>query len=138
MACTARPMKVSGGQTWLACSELRETKQQRKCQKQFEAYSLQLTICSGQLIVYRAQFTSNVFVSTRPCYTWGLAPPDHCQSWPAAGGAHTTHRGGRGTHKGPQYGGEKKYKEGSRDRSDRSDADLFSDRFYCMVPTSSS
>ena len=52
LACTTGPIKVSGGQTWLASSELRETKLQRKCQEKFKAYSEQLTICSGQLTVY--------------------------------------------------------------------------------------
>ena len=82
------------------------------------AYSLQLTIC---IVQCTAQFPSIVFVSNHPCYMGGLASPDHCQSWPAAGG----------THRGPQSGGERKYKEGRSDRSNRGDTDIFSHWFDC-------
>ena len=94
--------------------------------------------------MYSAQLPSYIFVSTRPL---GLAPPNHCQWWPAAGGTHTTHwwGGGGKAHRGPKSGGERKYKEGSSgssDRSDRSNTDLFLDLFCglssSMVPTASS
>ena len=66
---------------------------------------------------------------------WGLAPLDHCQSSAAAGAEHTTHRGS-------QSRGERKYKEGSSDRSGRTDTDIFLDLFCgsisSMVPTSTS
>ena len=57
---------------------------------------------------------------------------------------HTLHTGRGRRHRGPQSGGERKYKEGSsgsRDRSDRSNTDIFSVLFCglssSMVPTAS-
>ena len=43
-------------------------------------YILQLTAYSVQCTLFSVQFPRNVFVSTGPCYTWGLTPLDYCQS----------------------------------------------------------
>ena len=67
LACTAGPTGVSGDQTWLASSELGETKLADLLAG--TVYSLQLTVCSLQLTVYIAEFPSMVFVTTCPRYT---------------------------------------------------------------------
>ena len=101
LACTAGPvLQVSEGQTWLGSSELRETKLAESLAAG-TANSVRHITCSVKCVVYTVQFTvfsaefpSNVFVSTGPCCMWAWPPPDYCQSWPAAGGIHTTLWGG--------------------------------------------
>ena len=100
LACTAGPMQVSGGQTWLGSSELRETKLAESLAAG-TANSVRHITCSVKCVVYTVQFTvysaefpSNVFVSTRPCYTYtcqGSAPQDYCPSHDVLLEEHTLH-----------------------------------------------
>ena len=61
--------------------------------------SVRCVVYTVQLTVYSAEFPSNVFVSTRPCYTYtcqGSAPQDHCPSHDVLLAEHTL-QGGEGT-----------------------------------------
>ena len=54
LACTAGPMQVSGGQTWLGSSELRETKLAESLAAG-TANSVRHITCSVKCVVYTVQ-----------------------------------------------------------------------------------
>ena len=93
-------MQVSGGQTWLGSSELRETKLAESLAAgtvnsvRHIMRSVQCVVYTVQFTVYSAEFPSNVFVSTRPCYTYtcqGSARQDYCPSHDVLLEEHTLH-----------------------------------------------